>query len=67
MNFGAPVVSSNIVDCSFQPVSGQNKNNTIGIAASLLRRRSWLAQNRDNMSEWSDMSTQDCCFSELAL
>ena len=27
----------------------------------------WSTQNRDNISEWSDMSTHDCCFSELAL
>jgi len=26
-----------------------------------------LARNQDKVSEWSDMSTRDCCFSELAL
>jgi hypothetical protein len=27
----------------------------------------WLARNQVNVSEWSDMSTSELCFSELAL
>jgi len=26
-----------------------------------------LARNQNNVSEWSDMSTRDSCFSELGL
>ena len=29
-------------------------------------KKDWLARNQDNVSEWSDMSTTNCC-SELAL
>ena len=29
--------------------------------------QNWLAWNQDNVSGWRDMSTPDCCFSELAL
>jgi hypothetical protein len=34
-----------------------------------LRRKTkdWLARNQNNVSEWSEMSTRDCCFCELAL
>ena len=28
------------------------------------KNKNWFAQNQDDMSEWSDMSTHDCCFSE---
>ena len=58
----------------FEPRSGQTKDYKIGIYCfsakhTALRSKSkdWLAQNQDNVSEWSDMSTLDCCFSELAL
>ena len=39
------------------------------IAMTVLRSKNkdWLVRNQDNVSEWSDMSTADCCFSELAL
>jgi hypothetical protein len=29
--------------------------------------KDWLAQNYDNVSEWSDLCIVDFCFSELAL
>lgn len=25
----------------------------------------WLARNQINVSDWSDMHTADCCFSEI--
>jgi hypothetical protein len=31
------------------------------------KEQGWLAKNQANVSEWSDMSTADCCFSEQAL
>jgi len=55
---------------------GKTKDYKIGICCfsakhAALRRKSkdWLAQNQDNVSEWSDMSilSTDCNFSELAL
>ena len=52
----------------------QTKNYKIGVCCfsakhTALRSKSkdWLAWNQDNVSELSDMSTTDCCFSEIAL
>ena len=68
------VLATSTVDRGFEPRSGQTKDYTIGICrfsakhAALGRKsKDWLAQNQNNVSEWSDMSTADCCFSELAL
>jgi len=65
---------SSAVDRGCEPWSGQTKDYRIGIYCfsakhTALRRKSkdWLAWNEDNVSEWSDMSICDCCFSELAL
>ena len=62
------------VDRGFKLRQGQAKDYKIGIYCfsvkhTALRRKSkdWLALNRDNVSEWGDMSIRDCCFSELAL
>ena len=53
----------NEADRCFKPWSGQTKDNKIGICClstkhTVLRRKSKdkLAQNQDNVSEWSDMS-----------
>jgi hypothetical protein len=53
---------------------GQTKDYKIGIccfstkhAALRSKSKDWLARNQNNVSEWSDMSTADCYFSELAL
>ena len=68
------VLASSAVDREFELRSGQTKDYKIGICCfslntPALRRKSkdWLAQNQDNVSEWSDMSTAVWCFSELAL
>ena len=68
------VLASSAVDRGFEPRSGQTKDNKIGICCfsakhAALRKKSkyWLARNQNNVSEWSDMSNADCCFSELAL
>ena len=68
------VLVSSAVDCGFEPQSGQTKDYNIGICCfstkrAPLRRKSteWLAQNQDNVSKWDNMSSVDCCFSELAL
>jgi hypothetical protein len=69
------VLASSAVDCGFEPRSGQTKDYEFGICYfsakhAALRRKSknWLARNRDNVSEWSDMClSSDCCFNELAL
>ena len=57
------VLSSSVVDRGFQPWSGQTKAYEIGICCfstkhTALRRKSkdWLAQNHNDMSEWSDIS-----------
>jgi hypothetical protein len=69
-----------VVDRGFEPRLSQTKvaYNTkdckiviccFFVKHAALRRKSkdLLAQNRNNVSEWSDMSTPDCCFSELLL
>ena len=68
------VLASSVVYSGFEPWSGQTRDYKIGICCfsakhAALRRKSkdWLARNQDNVSEWSDISTADCCFSELAL
>ena len=68
------VLASSAVDHGFEPQSAQTKDYKIGICCfsakqAALRRKNkdWLAQNRNNVSEWSDMSSPDYCFSELAL
>jgi hypothetical protein len=68
------VLASSAVGRGFEPWLGQTKDYKIGICCfsskhAAFRRKSkdWMARNQNNMSEWSDMSTADCCFSELAL
>ena len=68
------VVASSMGDREFESRSDQTKHYTIGICcfsskhASLKRKsKDWMARNQDNVSEWSDMSIRDCCFSEIAL
>ena len=57
------VLASSVVDRGFEPRSGQTKDYTIGMCCfsakhAALRRKSkdWLARNKNNMSEWSDIS-----------
>jgi len=59
------------VDCGFKSGLGSNKDYKIGICccsakytALTSKSKDWSAQNQDN--ELSNMSTPDCCFSELA-
>jgi hypothetical protein len=58
-----------VVDCGFEPRSSQTKDCKIGICCfsakhAVLRRKSkdGLAQNYNNVSEWSDMSTRGLLF-----
>ena len=58
------MVAASVVDREFEPRSGQNKEYKIGIccfSADHLALRSkskdWLAQNQNNVSAWSDIST----------
>jgi hypothetical protein len=58
-----------VVDHGFEPRSGQTKDYNIVICCfsgkqAALRRKSkdWLAQNQNNVSEWSDMSTRRLLF-----
>jgi hypothetical protein len=59
------VFASSVVDRGFEPWSDQNKYYKIGICCfsakyATLRGKSkdWLAQNQDDVFEWSDMSTR---------
>ena len=68
------VLASSAVDRGFEPLSGQNKNYTIGICyfsakhvALRRKRKDWLARNQDNVSEWGRHAYTSTCFSELAL
>jgi hypothetical protein len=63
------VLTSSMVDRGFESRSGQTKDYKIGICFfsakhAALRRKSkdWLAQNQNNMSEWSGMSTRGLLF-----
>jgi hypothetical protein len=63
------VLASSAVDSGFDPRSCQTKDYEIGICcfftkhtAFRRKRKDWLAQNHDNMSEWSDMSTRGMLF-----
>ena len=63
------VIASSAVDDGFEPRSGQTKDYKIGICCfsakhTALRRKSkdWLAQNQNNVSEWSDMSIRELLF-----
>ena len=59
------VLASSVVDCEFEPRLGQTKDYKIGICCfsakpTTLRSKSkdWLAQNQDNKSGWTEMSTR---------
>jgi hypothetical protein len=63
------VLASSAVDHGFGPRSCQTKDYKIGICCfsakqAALRRKSkdWLAQNQNNVSEWSDMSIRGLLF-----
>ena len=65
-NGGAMVsrLASSAVDRGFESPSGQTKDYKISIccfsdkhAALRRKRKDWLAQNQDNVSEWGDMSS----------
>ena len=70
--FGGVMVNmfaSSAVDRGFEPRSGQTKDFKIDICCfsakhAALRRKSkdWMAQNQNNVSEWSDMSTHGLLF-----
>jgi hypothetical protein len=59
------VLASSAIDCGYELRSCQTKKYKIGISCFsaknvALRRKSkdWLAWNQNNVSEWSDISTQ---------
>jgi hypothetical protein len=63
------VLTLSAVDRGFEPQSGQTKDFKIGIycfsakhAALRSKSKDWLAQNQNNVSEWSDMSTRGLLF-----
>ena len=63
------IIVSSVVDRGFEPRSDQTKDYKIGICclsakhAALKRNaKDWLAQNQDNMSEWSAMSIRGLLF-----
>jgi uncharacterized membrane protein len=67
------VLASRAIDCRYESRSGQTKEYKIGICCfsaknASLRRKSkdWLARNRNNMSEWSDISTRWLLLAHLA-
>jgi hypothetical protein len=57
------VSSSSAVNRGFEFLSGQTKDYKIGMHAALRRKsRTWLARNRNNVLEWSDMSNRGLLF-----
>ena len=65
----ASMLALSVVDHWIKPqsghwITGQTKDNKIGICcfstkhtALRSKNKDWLARNRDNASEWTDMST----------
>jgi hypothetical protein len=67
------VLASSLIDCGYELRSCQTKEYIIGICCfsannAALRRKSkdWLARNQNNVSEWSDISTQWLLLAHLA-
>ena len=63
------IVALGAIDHGIEPRSGQTKDYKIGICYffakhTAVRRKSkdWLAQNQNNVSEWSDKSTSGLLF-----
>jgi hypothetical protein len=59
-------VGSSVVDCGFKHQSSQAKDYNIGICyftvkyiALWRKSKDWLAWNKDNVSEWEDMSIRE--------
>ena len=51
------MLASSAVDHGFEPQLGQTKDYKIAKHAALRSEsKDWLAQNQNNVSEWSDMS-----------
>ena len=57
------ILALSVVDCRFEPRSSQTKDYKIGICcffakhvALKIKGKDWLTLNRDNVSEWGDMS-----------
>jgi hypothetical protein len=67
------VLASREIDCGYELRSCQTKKYKLGICCfsaknAALRRKSkdWLARNQNNVSEWSDISTQWLLLAHLA-
>ena len=67
------MLASSAIYCGYEPQSCQTKENKIGICCfsaknAALRRKSkdCLARNQNNVSEWSDISTQWLLLAHLA-
>ena len=67
------VLASSAIDCGYELRSCQTKEYKISICCfsaknAALRRKSkdWLARNQNNVSEWSDISTQRLLLAHLA-
>jgi hypothetical protein len=58
------MLTSSVIDCWFQTQSGQIDICCFSAKFAVLRSLSkdYLAQNQDNVSEWSDMSTNRLLF-----
>ena len=67
------VLASSVIDCGYELRPCQTKEFKIGICCfsaknAALRRKSknWLARNQNNVSEWSDISTERLLLTHLA-
>ena len=63
------VLASSAVDRGFKPRAGRTKEYKFCIccfsakhAALSTKRKDWLTRNRNNVTEWSDMSTRGLLF-----
>jgi hypothetical protein len=56
------VLASSVVDRGFNPWSNQTVKLVFVASPLSTNSKDWLARNRNNVSEWSDMSTRGLLF-----
>ena len=56
------VLATSALDREFEPRSEQTKDYKIGMCCFSAKHADWLARNRDNVSEWGDMSIRGLLF-----
>ena len=56
------VLAASAVDRGFEPRSDETKDYKLVFVALRRKSKDWMAQNQNNVSEWSDISTRGMLF-----